>query len=81
MADDSVVIIDDVLMPTVGATWKQASMDMAMMTMLAAMERTKEHFEKLLAEAGLKLREVHTYDEEYGDSLIVAVPAKQQNGV
>ncbi|KAK4499671.1 hypothetical protein PRZ48_010189 [Zasmidium cellare] len=75
MADDSVVIIDDVLMPTIGATWKQASMDMAMMTMLAAMERTKEHFEKLLADSGLKLREVHVYDEEYGDSLIVAVPA------
>lgn len=75
MASDSVVIIDDVVMPSVGATWKQASMDIAMMTMLAAMERTQEHFEALLREAGLKLREVIRYDEEYGDSLIVAVPA------
>ncbi|KAF7198434.1 Amidase [Pseudocercospora fuligena] len=75
MATDSVVIIDDVVMPTVGATWKQASMDIAMMTMLAAMERTKEDFEVLLQKAGLRLRDVWTYDEEYGDSLIVAVPA------
>lgn len=74
MAGDSVVIIDDVVMPNVGATWKQASMDIAMMTMLAAMERTQEHFAQLLKEAGLKLREVIKYDEEYGDSLIVAVP-------
>ena len=75
MAPDSVVIIDDVLMPTVGATWKQASMDIAMMTMLAAMERTKEHFEELLKASGLKLRDTWTYDEEYGDSLIFAVKA------
>lgn len=75
MAEDSVVIIDDVLMPNVGATWKQASMDIAMMTMLAAMERTEDHFSELLKEAGLKLRDVWTYDEEYGDSLIVATPA------
>lgn len=74
MAGDSVVIVDDVVMPNVGATWKQASMDIAMMTMLAAMERTQEHFAQLLKEAGLKLREVIKYDEEYGDSLIVAVP-------
>ena len=74
MADDSVVILDDVIMPRVGATWKQASMDLAMMTMLAAMERTEEHFSKLLAESGLRLREVWTYDEDYGDSLIVAEP-------
>lgn len=45
-----------------------------MMTMLAATERTKEHFEKLLGESGLKLREVWTYDEEYSDGLVVAVP-------
>lgn len=75
MAEDSVVIIDDVVMPKVGATWKQASMDIAMMTMLAAMERTEDHFSELLTETGLKLRDVWTYDEEYVDSLVVAVPA------
>lgn len=74
MADDSVVIVDDVVLPEIGATWKQASMDLAMMTMLAAMERTKTHFTQLLAEAGLKLRDVWTYDEDYGDSFIVATP-------
>lgn len=52
MADDSIMMIDDVVMPTTGATWKQASMDIAMMTMLAAMERTKEQFEEILRVAG-----------------------------
>lgn len=45
-----------------------------MMTMLAAMERTKDHFSQLFQEAGLQLRDVWTYDSDYGDSFIVAVP-------
>ena len=76
MAPDSIVIVDDVIMPEIGASWKQSSMDLAMMTMLAAMERTKDHFSRLLADCGLKLRDVWTYDKEYGDSFIVAVPAQ-----
>ena len=74
MTKDSILILDEVVMPEVGATWKQASMDLAMMTMLAAMERTKEQFTKLLADSGLRLRDVWTYDQDYGDSLIYAEP-------
>lgn len=74
MASDSIVIIDDVVMPQVGASWKQTSMDIAMMTMLAAVERTADHFGRLLAEVGLEIRDIWTYDDEFGDSLIVAVP-------
>lgn len=72
MDRDSVLILDEVVMPRVGVSWKQASMDIAMMTMLAAKERTEEEFSHLLGEAGLKIREIRTYDEDYGDSLIVA---------
>ena len=52
-----------------------ASMDIAMMTMLAAVERTADHFSQLLSEVGLKIRDIWTYDDEYGDSFIIAVPA------
>ena len=52
-------------------------MDLAMMIMLAAIERTKEQFESLFASAGLDLRDVWTYDEDYGDSFLVAVVAKR----
>jgi hypothetical protein len=38
------------------------------------MERTKDHFAQLLNESGLQLRDVWTYDSDYGDSFIVAVP-------
>lgn len=72
MAVDSVLILDEVVMPQVGVSWKQASMDLAMMTMLAAKERTKAEFNALLASANLQIREIRTYDEDYGDSLIIA---------
>lgn len=74
MAKDSIVIIDDVVMPKTHATWKQTSMDIAMLTMLAAVERTADHFASLLSECGLKLRDIWTYDDEFGDSFIVSVP-------
>lgn len=67
------LIIDDVVMPNVGASWKQTSMDLAMMSMLAAKERTEEEFRILLGSVGLRVRECVRYDEEYGDSLILAV--------
>ena len=38
------------------------------------MERTKDHFSQLLNDSGLQLRDVWTYDSDYGDSFIVAVP-------
>ncbi|KAJ8133135.1 hypothetical protein O1611_g487 [Lasiodiplodia mahajangana] len=37
-----------------------------------AKERTKAQWEQMLNEAGLKLREVLTYDEEYDECLIIA---------
>lgn len=72
MSEDSTLILDEVVMPQLGLGWKQASMDLAMMTMLAAKERTEKEFEKLLNGAGLTIREIRTYDEDYGDSLIIA---------
>lgn len=78
MSEDSHLILDEVVMPQLGLGWKQASMDLAMMTMLAAKERTEDEFERLLNGAGLTIKEIRTYDEDYGDSLIIAelLPAK-----
>ena len=72
MSEDSHLILDEVVMPQLGLGWKQASMDLAMMTMLAAKERTEDEFERLLNGAGLTIKEIRTYDEDYGDSLIIA---------
>ena len=73
MAPDSVLIIDDVVMPSVGATWKQTQKDMQMMACLAAVERSETQWTQLLEAAGLSIRETCIYDPDMRDGVIVAV--------
>ncbi|KAK5125543.1 hypothetical protein LTR85_000654 [Meristemomyces frigidus] len=74
-ADDSMVLIDEMVLPDQGASWKQAQKDIQMMAALAAMERSEAQWKELLAKAGLKIQQVCTYDKEMGDSVIIAVKA------
>ena len=37
---DSAVVIDDIVMPSAGAMWKQVKYDISMLMLLNAMERT-----------------------------------------
>jgi len=74
-ADDSMLLIDEMVLPDTGASWKQAQKDIQMMAGLAAMERSESQWRDVLARAGLKIRQVCTYDKEMGDSVIIAVKA------
>ncbi|POR39371.1 Atr12 [Tolypocladium paradoxum] len=51
----SKVLICDIVLPATGASAMQAIMDVAMMVVLAAHERTQAEWEKLLGDAGLKV--------------------------
>lgn len=75
MSADSVILIDEMVLPDTGASWKQAQKDIQMMSVLAAVERTISQWHELLSQAGLKIKEIHTYDADIGDSIIEAVPA------
>ncbi|RYP50589.1 hypothetical protein DL768_003934 [Monosporascus sp. mg162] len=72
MTDQSVVMIDETVLSERGAAPRGAQHDMEVMLCVGAKERTKAEWEKLLEDAGLKLREVVKYDEEYEDCLIIA---------
>lgn len=74
-ADDSMILIDDMVLPDQGASWKQAQKDIQMMAAVAAMERSVTQWKDLLARAGLKIDQVCTYDKEMGDSVIITVKA------
>ena len=73
MTSESVVIIDDMIIPDTGAHWRATQIDMVMMTTLAGLERDMAQWEELLDEAGLKIIEVKTYTEDLRDSVIIAV--------
>lgn len=73
MGPDSILLLDDMVMPSENVHWQAASIDFIMMGSVAAMERTKPQWEKMLDSAGLKIRDIFTYTENLRDSVVVAV--------
>ena len=74
MGQDSIIIIDDMVVPDSGAHWHAAQQDLTMMSTLASMERSTKQWRSLLKEAGLKIQAMIPYTDQTRDSVIVAVP-------
>ncbi|KAL2048481.1 hypothetical protein N7G274_000393 [Stereocaulon virgatum] len=74
MDKDSVILIDDMVLPNQGAHWRQTQLDLLVMAGLAAMERTERQWYSMLDAAGLKVKQIYTYTPELRDSIIAAVP-------
>ncbi|MCJ1402815.1 hypothetical protein MMC11_006036 [Xylographa trunciseda] len=74
MNEKSVILIDDMILPTQGTHWRGAQIDLAMMASLAGMERSEKQWASLLDQAGLRVKKTCTYNSDLGDSIMVAVP-------
>ena len=61
---DSVILIDDMILPNQGINWHQGQMDMAMMCGLASVERSRGQWEHLLDSAALKIEKTFVYTED-----------------
>ena len=61
------------VIPHTGATLKQTEYDILMMAICAALERTEDQWRTVFDKAGLKVRDLWTYDKELGASLIIGV--------
>lgn len=59
----SKLLINEFVVPDVGATWSITSMDWLMMALGAVKERTEKQWRTLLGEAGLKVVRIWTYDQ------------------
>ncbi|KAG8530312.1 uncharacterized protein KY384_004814 [Bacidia gigantensis] len=73
MDEQSVILIDEVILPNKGVHWYAAQMDITMMLVLGALERTKKQWEALLEMARLKIEKTWTYGDELGNSILVCV--------
>ena len=73
MGPDSIILINELVLPNVGAHWRATQTDVTMMACLASMERTEKQWYALLHEAGLKVQKIRTYAQDMGDSVIEAV--------
>lgn len=76
MNEDSVIIIDDMVLPEKGSPWRATQLDMTMLAALAAMERSENQWYELLDKAGLDVVKIWKYTEECNDCVIVARPKK-----
>lgn len=74
MGTESMILIDEMIIPSSGAHWRATQLDMTVMSSLAALERRKTQWQYLLHAAGLRIVDIYTYTEELQDSIIVAVP-------
>ncbi|KAK2606306.1 hypothetical protein QQS21_003237 [Conoideocrella luteorostrata] len=73
MGPDSLLLIDDMVLPNEGAHWQATQLDIHMMTVLGSRERSKAQWETLIARAGLQINAIHEYTESLGDSIIECV--------
>ncbi|KAF2999571.1 hypothetical protein E8E14_003746 [Neopestalotiopsis sp. 37M] len=73
MTADSVVLIDEMVLPESNAPSRAAQMDMAMLLCLAAKERSVKEWKDLLHSAGFKIVQQYTYSKEFQDAVLVAV--------
>jgi demethylsterigmatocystin 6-O-methyltransferase len=74
MGPDSLILIDDVVLPETKVPWQVSAMIMMMMAALGGTERSKEDWESLLDRAGLKVAHIIRYDDVKFHSIVAAVP-------
>ncbi|KAK3945224.1 S-adenosyl-L-methionine-dependent methyltransferase [Diplogelasinospora grovesii] len=75
MNKDSVLVIDEMIIPNKGAHSRSTGTDMTMMAALAATERTDRQWDALLEKAGVRAAEKKTYNQATGASVVVLVAA------
>lgn len=74
MADDSVIAIDECILPPAGAPLYSAGFDTVMMT-LGARERTRDEWQSLVASVGLTVKDAQVYDAEQALGMLVVAKA------
>ena len=76
MVPNSVILIDEMILPDTGAHFHATQLDMMMMIIVGAVGRTEKEFHKLFHDAGLKLSKVWVYDESVRRAIVGAVLPK-----
>lgn len=74
MTEQSVIFIDELILANSKVYYQAAEMDLTMMITLAGAERTDKQWRALIDTAGLKIKDIFTYNKDVGDSVLVLVP-------
>jgi len=77
MGPDSFLLIDEMVLPSKGASLQAMQIDMTMLAGLSSMERTEKQWTALLDSAGFQVTRTVVYTESLRDSVLVCVPKKK----
>lgn len=76
MGKDSVLLIDEMVLPDTDVDWQATSIDLTMMCACGSRERTEKQWKALLDSVGLKVLKKLTYKPSVYESVMAAVPNK-----
>ncbi|OAK94638.1 S-adenosyl-L-methionine-dependent methyltransferase [Phaeosphaeriaceae sp. SRC1lsM3a] len=71
MTDNSVILIDEMVLPEKGSSWRSTGLDMSMLACLAAMERSESEWLSLIDDSGLKVVKKVQYTIQCNDCILV----------
>lgn len=71
---DSLILIDEMVLPNSHVHWHATQLDLTLMASLASVERTKAQWQALLDRAGLRIINIYEYTVSLQDSIIAVVP-------
>jgi demethylsterigmatocystin 6-O-methyltransferase len=73
MDEHSLIFIDEMILSDFKPYYQAAEMDLMMMLCLAGAERTDKQWDVLIDAAGLKIKEIFTYNKLMRQSVLVVV--------
>ena len=73
MGPESVILLDEMVLPDEGVNWHATNMDITMMVFLASVERTRTQWAELLDSVRLRIKDVHMYLPSVYESIITVV--------
>jgi demethylsterigmatocystin 6-O-methyltransferase len=76
MTDDSVLLIDEIVVPDKNADWYVTQTDLAMLAQFSSIERTEGHLRRLLTEAALNVSGITVYTYGFQLSVIECMKAR-----
>lgn len=62
MVPDSILLVDEMILPEAGTHVDAASMDLTMLSAFAGMERTEAQWRSIIDKVGLSLRAIYVYN-------------------
>lgn len=75
MGENSVILIDEMILPDTGVSMNVTTIDLEMMCAHASQERTQSQWDNLLATVGLKRIETWVYNAPVYESVMKVVQA------